>query len=120
MPAGPPGADRTQGHDAAGILARVTGQVHGRTGSPQRGGRYGLLLVFFADNQPANTQTFQYFSFTTLTANYLRMLTARETTRIATSSEITSSAIIMSLAHCLMAETSVGLNAIAVANEKWK
>ena len=44
MPAGPPGADHTQGHDP-GILARVTGQGHGRTGSPQRGGRYGLLLV---------------------------------------------------------------------------
>ena len=44
MPAGPPGADHTQGHDP-GILARVTGQGHGRTGSSQRGGRYGLLLV---------------------------------------------------------------------------
>ena len=44
MPAGPPGADHTQGHDT-GILARVTGQGHGRTGSPPRGGRYGLLLV---------------------------------------------------------------------------
>ena len=46
------------------------------------------------------------------------MLTALETTRIATSSEITSSAIIMSLAQGLMAETSVGLNAVAVVNEK--
>ena len=46
------------------------------------------------------------------------MLTARETTRIATSSEITSSAIIISLAHGLMAETSVGLNAVAVVNER--
>jgi hypothetical protein len=44
MPAGPPGADRTQGHDT-GILARLTGQGAGRTGSPPRGGRYGLLLV---------------------------------------------------------------------------
>jgi hypothetical protein len=44
MPAGPPGADQAQGHDP-GILARLTGQVHGRTGSPPRGGRYGLLLV---------------------------------------------------------------------------
>ena len=42
------------------------------------------------------------------------MLTARATTRSATSSEITSSAIIMSLAQDLIAETSVGLNAIAV------
>ena len=128
---------------------------------------------FFADNQPANTQTYQYFSFTTLTtlgygdftaaesgsrsiavleamtgqvflatlvarlvtayrgpdrpeqprsrpaaAGYLRMLTALETTRIATSSEITASVIIMSLAQGLMAETSVGLNAIAVVNER--
>jgi hypothetical protein len=44
MPAGPPGADHTQGHDT-GILARLTGQSHGRTGSPPRGGRYGLLLL---------------------------------------------------------------------------
>ena len=44
MPAGPPGADRTQGHET-GILTRLTAPGHGRTGSPQRGGRYGLLLV---------------------------------------------------------------------------
>ena len=44
MPAGPPGADQAQGHDP-GILARLTGQAHGRTGSPPRGGRYGLLLA---------------------------------------------------------------------------
>ena len=50
----------------------------------------------------------------------LRMLTTLETTRIATSSEITASAIIMSLAQGLMAETSVGLNAMAVVNERWK
>jgi Ion channel len=41
---GPPGADQTQGHDT-GILARLTGPGHGRTGSPSPGGRYGLLLV---------------------------------------------------------------------------
>jgi hypothetical protein len=44
MPAGPPGADQTQSHDT-GTLARLTGLGHGRTGSPARGGRYGLLLV---------------------------------------------------------------------------
>ena len=44
MPAGPPGADHTQGHDT-GIPARVTGLGHGRTGSPPGGGRYGLLLL---------------------------------------------------------------------------
>jgi len=44
MPAGPPGADHTQGHDT-GTWARLTGQGHGRTGSPQAGGRYGLLLL---------------------------------------------------------------------------
>jgi hypothetical protein len=44
MPAGPPGADHTPGHDT-GTLARVTGLGHGRTGSPERGGRYGLLLA---------------------------------------------------------------------------
>jgi hypothetical protein len=42
------------------------------------------------------------------------MLTARETTRTATTSETASSAIIMSLTQGLMAETSVGLNAVAV------
>ena len=130
--------------------------------------------AFFANDQPANTQTFQYFSFTTLTtlgygdftaaenggravavleamtgqvflatlvarlvtayrapdprpgpggpagAGYLRMLTALETTRIATSSEIASSVIIMSFAQGLIAETSVGLNAVAVVNERWR
>ena len=44
MSAGPPGADQAQGHDP-GLLARLTGQGHGRTGSSQRGGRYGLLLL---------------------------------------------------------------------------
>jgi len=44
MPAGAPGANRAQGHDT-GILARLTQPGHGRTGSPERGGRYGLLLA---------------------------------------------------------------------------
>jgi Ion channel len=44
MPAGTPGADHAQGHDT-GILARLTGLGDGRTGSPQGGGRYGLLLL---------------------------------------------------------------------------
>ncbi len=44
MPAGPPGADHTRGHDT-GTLARLTGPGHGRTGSPPGGGRYGLLLL---------------------------------------------------------------------------
>src|SRR6516165_11424372 len=44
MPAGPPGADHTQGR-GTGILARLTGPANGRTGSPARGGRYGLLLL---------------------------------------------------------------------------
>jgi hypothetical protein len=44
MPTGPPGADHTHGHDT-GIAARLTGLANGRTGSPSRGGRYGLLLL---------------------------------------------------------------------------
>jgi Ion channel len=44
MPAGSPGADQAQGHNR-GVLARLTGQGHSRTGSSQRGGRYGLLLL---------------------------------------------------------------------------
>ena len=44
MSAGVPGADHGHGHDR-GILARLTRQGRGPTGSPQRGGRYGLLLV---------------------------------------------------------------------------
>ena len=46
------------------------------------------------------------------------MLTARATTSTATTKEMASWAIIMTLAHGLMAETSVGLNAIAVANDR--
>jgi hypothetical protein len=42
---------------------------------------------------------------------YFRMFTARATTRIPTTTEIVSSAIIMSFAHGFIAETSVGLNA---------
>src|SRR3974377_760379 len=44
MPAGPPGADHTHGHET-GIAARLTGQANGRTGSPSRGGRDGLLFL---------------------------------------------------------------------------
>jgi Ion channel len=44
MPAGPPGADHAQRHDT-GLLAWLTGQSHGRTGSSPRGARYGLLLA---------------------------------------------------------------------------
>lgn len=49
---------------------------------------------------------------------YFRMLTARATTNIAINSEMVSSSIIMSLAQGLMADTSVGLNAVAVVNER--
>ena len=51
-------------------------------------------------------------------SRYLRMFTAQAATRIPTTSEIVSSAIIMSLAHGLIAETSVGLNAVAVVNDR--
>ncbi len=51
---------------------------------------------------------------------YFRMFTARATTRRATTSEIAASAIISSFAHGRIADTSVGLNAVAVAKEKWK
>src|SRR5215472_8109185 len=44
MPTGPPGADRAPGHDT-GIATWLTGLGNGRTGSPPRGGRYGLLLL---------------------------------------------------------------------------
>ena len=52
--------------------------------------------------------------------NHFKMFTARATTSRATTSEIASSAIIISFIHGRIAETSVGLNAVAVANEKWK
>ena len=45
---------------------------------------------------------------------YFRIFTARATTRIPTTSETVSSAIIMSFAHGFIAETSVGLNAMEV------
>jgi len=44
MSAGSSGAEYTQGHNT-GTLARLTGRGHGRTGSPARGARYGLLLL---------------------------------------------------------------------------
>jgi len=49
---------------------------------------------------------------------YRRIFTARATTRIPTATEIIASAIIVSFAHGLIAETSVGLNAIAVFTER--
>ena len=51
---------------------------------------------------------------------YFKMLTARATTRIATTREMASSAIIMSFIQGLTADTSVGLKAVAVAKAKWK
>ena len=51
---------------------------------------------------------------------HFKMLTARATTRIATTREMASSAIIMSFIQALTADTSVGLKAVAVANAKWK
>jgi hypothetical protein len=49
---------------------------------------------------------------------HFKMFTARATTSSATTSEIVSSPIIMSFAQGLIAETSVGLNAVAVVNER--
>jgi len=49
---------------------------------------------------------------------YFRMFTARATTNIATSREMLSSSIIMSLAQGLTADTSVGLKAVAVVKDK--
>jgi len=51
---------------------------------------------------------------------HFKMLTARATTRIPTTREMADSAINMSLAQPLTADTSVGLKAVAVANAKWK
>ena len=53
-------------------------------------------------------------------ARHFKMLTARATTRIPTTREMADSAIIMSFAQVLTADTSVGLKAAAVANAKWK
>jgi hypothetical protein len=50
--------------------------------------------------------------------SYFKMFTARATTRIPTTKEIASSAIIMSFAHGLTGEVSVGLNAIAQLKER--
>jgi len=47
-----------------------------------------------------------------------RIFTALATTRIPTATEIVSSAIMVSFAHRLIAETSVGLNAIALFTER--
>ena len=45
------------------------------------------------------------------------MLTARAITRTPMTRETADSVIIISLAHRLIAETSVGLNAVAVQND---
>jgi hypothetical protein len=52
--------------------------------------------------------------------DYLRMFTARATTRVPTITEIAVSAIIMSFAHGFIAETSVGLNATAALKERYR
>ncbi len=49
---------------------------------------------------------------------YFMMLTARAMTRMATRSETDSSSIIMSLAHGLTGDTSVGLKAVAELKER--
>ena len=49
---------------------------------------------------------------------YFKMPTAYPTTSNANNSEMDSSAIIRSLAHGLMADTSVGLNAVADVNDR--
>jgi hypothetical protein len=53
-------------------------------------------------------------------ARHFKMLTARATTRIATTREMAASAIIMSFIQGFTADTSVGLKAVAVAKAKWK
>ena len=53
-------------------------------------------------------------------ARHFKMLTARATTRIATTREMASSAIIISFIQGFTADTSVGLKAVAVAKAKWK
>ena len=53
-------------------------------------------------------------------ADYFKMFTARATTRMATTREMASSAIIMSFIQGFTADTSVGLKAVAVAKAKWK
>ncbi len=57
---------------------------------------------------------------TDVRSGYFKMLTARATTRMATTREMASSAIIMSFIQGFTAETSVGLKAVAVAKAKWK
>jgi Ion channel len=46
MPTGPPGAGQTDGYDAGVPVRRpARGGIRGRTGPPESGGRYGLLLL---------------------------------------------------------------------------
>lgn len=75
----------------------------GMFGVPLIGGRWLAIEMFKLKDSP-----------------HLRMLTALATTSRATTSEIASSAIIISFIQGLMAETSVGLKAVAVAKAKWK
>ena len=113
MPTGPPRADHAPGHDVD--VLGPAGWAGGPGAVPDRhqvAVRYGLFLVVLAGLTALRVQ------WRDVAAGYLRMLTALATTRIATSSEIASSAIIMSLAQGLIAETSVGLNAAAVVNDR--
>ncbi len=50
-------------------------------------------------------------------STHCRMLIARAITSVATIKEVAASTIISSLAHGLIAETSVGLNAVAVQKD---
>ena len=83
----------------ANLLRQALAAVRARTGTAAKPGE--ALKAWSARAEP-----------------YFRMFTARAITRSPTTTEIAASTIIMSFAHGLIAETSVGLNAIAVSNDK--
>lgn len=85
--------------------------------------RRGLLSILHQDrndNNPPRSGPAVGSDPLPALSGYLRMLTARATTRIATINEVDSSAMVMSLPHGLTAETSVGLKAVAEVNERWR
>ena len=94
-------------HDARRLAAITAAHPSGTTRPPN-----GTAPSWFVESCGAAGRT--------ASGSYFKMLTARATTRMATTREMASSAIIMSFIQGLTAETSVGLKAVAVAKAKWK
>jgi hypothetical protein len=99
----PAGASVTTSHPAGGPNATATSSISARRSLAS------VCLSPDPEQMPAKDERGRC---------HFRIFTALATTRIPTTTEIISSAIIMSFAHGLIAETSVELNAIAVFTDR--